>query len=83
MTNLSHTASFHSNERITPANRGIKHLGRDARARLVANTSQKPSNLPDEVAAIGEARPDEATYVTGTVVTIDEDLLAGSAAAPG
>ena len=27
MTYLSHTASFHSNERITPSNRGIKHLG--------------------------------------------------------
>ena len=26
MTNLSHTASFHSNERIAPSNRGIKHL---------------------------------------------------------
>jgi hypothetical protein len=24
MTNLSHTASFHSNERIAPSNRGIK-----------------------------------------------------------
>ena len=27
MTNLSHNASFHSNERIAPSNRGIKHLG--------------------------------------------------------
>jgi hypothetical protein len=26
MTNLSHNASFHSNEWITPSNRGIKHL---------------------------------------------------------
>jgi hypothetical protein len=26
MTNLSHTASFHSNERIAPSNREIKHL---------------------------------------------------------
>ena len=26
MTYLSHTAAFHSNERIAPANRGIKHL---------------------------------------------------------
>jgi hypothetical protein len=66
-----------------PPDAGTKRLARDARARLVANTSQKRSSLPDEVAAIGEARPDEATYVTGTVVTIDEDLLAGSAAAPG
>jgi hypothetical protein len=28
MTNLSHMASFHSNERIAPSNRGIKHLDR-------------------------------------------------------
>ena len=28
VTYLSHTASFHSNERIAPSNRGIKHLGR-------------------------------------------------------
>jgi hypothetical protein len=27
VTNLSHRASFHSKERIAPANRGIKHLG--------------------------------------------------------
>ncbi len=27
LTNLSHSASFHSNERIAPSNRGIKHLG--------------------------------------------------------
>ena len=26
VTNLSHRASFHSKERITPSNRGIKHL---------------------------------------------------------
>jgi len=29
VTYLSHTASFHSNERIAPSNRGIKHLGRE------------------------------------------------------
>src|ERR1041384_1746913 len=27
VTYLSHMASFHSNERIAPSNRGIKHLG--------------------------------------------------------
>ena len=27
VTNLSHSASFHSKERIAPLNRGIKHLG--------------------------------------------------------
>ncbi len=27
MTNLSHKASFHSNERITRSNRGVKHQG--------------------------------------------------------
>jgi hypothetical protein len=26
VTNLSHSASFHSNEWIAPSNRGIKHL---------------------------------------------------------
>ncbi|WP_206069792.1 hypothetical protein, partial [Novosphingobium olei] len=34
MTYLSHTASFHSNERIAPSNRGIKHLS----SRLVRMT---------------------------------------------
>jgi hypothetical protein len=29
VTNLSHTASFHSNERITPSNRGIKQFVKD------------------------------------------------------
>ena len=37
MTNLSHTASFHSDERITPSNRGIKHLG-DQSALLTARS---------------------------------------------
>ena len=31
MTNLAHSASFHSNERITPSNRGIKHLEPDTK----------------------------------------------------
>ncbi len=31
VTYLSHTASFHSNERIAPSNRGIKHLEFDSR----------------------------------------------------
>jgi len=30
VTNLSHSASFHSFERITPSNRGVKHLDRRA-----------------------------------------------------
>jgi len=37
MTYLSHAASFHSNERIAPANRGIKHLSSGAYEFAFAN----------------------------------------------
>lgn len=58
---------------------------RDARMRaLVADTPLKRFGLPEEVAAVAVMlASDEARYVTGTVVTIDGGLLAGSAAAPG
>jgi len=36
MTNLSHTASFHSNKRIAPSNRGIKHLAFDTSLTLIS-----------------------------------------------
>jgi 3(or 17)beta-hydroxysteroid dehydrogenase len=57
---------------------------RDARMReLVADTPLKRFGLPDEVAAVAVMlASDEATYVTGTEVTIDGGLLAGSAASP-
>jgi 3(or 17)beta-hydroxysteroid dehydrogenase len=58
---------------------------RDARmAALVADTPLRRFGMPDEVAAIAVTlASDEATYVTGTEITIDGGLLAGSAASPG
>ncbi|OWK28805.1 SDR family oxidoreductase [Sphingomonas dokdonensis] len=58
---------------------------RDARMRaLVADTPLQRFGLPEEVAAVAVMlASDEARYVTGTEVTIDGGLLAGSAAAPG
>jgi NAD(P)-dependent dehydrogenase (short-subunit alcohol dehydrogenase family) len=58
---------------------------RDARMRaLVADTPLRRFGLPDEVAAIAVMlASDEATYVTGTDISIDGGLLAGSAASPG
>lgn len=51
---------------------------------LVADTPLKRFGMPNEVAAIAVMlASDEATYVTGTEVTIDGGLLAGSAASPG
>jgi hypothetical protein len=48
---------------------------------LVANTPLKRFGMPDEVAAIAVMLTlDEVTYITGTEVTIDGGLLAGSAA---
>src|SRR6056297_722335 len=42
MANLSHSASFHSCERITPANRGIKHLRRTRRT----TPPEPPASVP-------------------------------------
>nr|AGU10458.1 hypothetical protein [uncultured organism] len=58
---------------------------RDAKMQaLVADTPLKRFGMPDEVAAIAVMlASDEATYVTGTEVSIDGGLLAGSAASPG
>lgn len=51
---------------------------------LVADTPLKRFGTPDEVAAIAVLlASDEATYVTGSEISIDGGLLAGSAAAPG
>ena len=47
--NLSHMASFHSNERIAPSNRGIEHLGyasissKGAHARFVEHLIASPA----------------------------------------
>lgn len=50
VTNLSHNASFRSCERITPSNRGIKHLGRRrlkrSRVILEARRQLQPLYLP-------------------------------------
>ncbi len=58
---------------------------RDAKMQaLVTDTPLKRFGMPDEVAAIAVMlASDEATYVTGTEVSIDGGLLAGSAASPG
>lgn len=58
---------------------------RDERvAALVADTPLKRFGMADEVAALAAMlASDEATYVTGTEITVDGGLLAGSAAAPG
>jgi len=58
---------------------------RDARMQaLVADTPLKRFGMPDEVAAIAAMlASDEATYITGTEMSIDGGLLAGSAASPG
>ena len=58
---------------------------RDARmAALVADTPLRRFGRADEVAALAVTlASDEATYVTGTEISIDGGLLAGSAAVPG
>ncbi|MCQ8277430.1 SDR family oxidoreductase [Acetobacteraceae bacterium KSS8] len=60
-------------------------VDRDARMRaLVADTPLKRFGLPEEVAAVAAMlASDEAAYITGSELTIDGGLLAGSAAAPG
>jgi NAD(P)-dependent dehydrogenase (short-subunit alcohol dehydrogenase family) len=56
----------------------------DRMAALVADTPLKRFGMPEEVAALAVMlASDEATYVTGTELTIDGGLLAGSAASPG
>ncbi len=58
---------------------------RDERMRaLVADTPLRRFGLPEEVAAVAAMlASDEAAYITGTEITIDGGLLAGSAASPG
>ena len=58
---------------------------RDAKmAALVKDTPMKRFGLPEEVAAVAVMlASDEASYITGTEITIDGGLLAGSAASPG
>lgn len=58
---------------------------REERAQaLVADTPLRRFGTPEEVAAVAAMlASDEAAYITGTEITIDGGLLAGSAAAPG
>lgn len=52
-------------------------------AALVADTPQKRFGLPEEVAALAVMLgSDEARYMTGSELTIDGGILAGSAASP-
>ncbi len=53
-------------------------------AAFVAQTPQKRFGRPEEVAALAVLlASDEASYMTGSELTIDGGILAGSAAAPG
>lgn len=52
-------------------------------AELVRDTPLRRFGLPAEVAALAVLlASDEATYITGTELSIDGGLLAGSAASP-
>ena len=79
--------SVHPAAILTPIWEPMLGDGPDRQARiaaLVADTPLKRFGMPDEVAAIAVMlASDEATYVTGTEMTIDGGLLAGSAASPG
>lgn len=79
--------SIHPAAILTPMWEAMLGDGPDRAARmqaLVADTPLQRFGLPEEVAAVAVMlASDEARYVTGTEVTIDGGLLAGSAAAPG
>jgi NAD(P)-dependent dehydrogenase (short-subunit alcohol dehydrogenase family) len=79
--------SIHPAAILTPMWEPMLGDGDDREARmatLAADTPLKRFGMPDEVAAIAVTlASDEATYVTGTEITIDGGLLAGSAASPG
>lgn len=79
--------SVHPAAILTPIWEPMLGTGPDRDARmhaLVADTPLQRFGMPDEVAAIAlMLASDEATYVTGTEISIDGGLLAGSAASPG
>ncbi|TPG12417.1 SDR family oxidoreductase [Sphingomonas oligophenolica] len=79
--------SIHPAAILTPIWEPMLGTGPDRDARmqaLVADTPLRRFGMPEEVAAIAlTLASDEATYVTGTEITIDGGLLAGSAASPG
>jgi len=79
--------SLHPAAILTPMWEPMLGTGPDRAERmaaLVADTPLKRFGLPEEVAAVAVMlASDEATYLTGTEITIDGGLLAGSAASPG
>jgi NAD(P)-dependent dehydrogenase (short-subunit alcohol dehydrogenase family) len=79
--------SIHPAAILTPMWEPMLGTGPDRQARtdaLVADTPLRRFGRPEEVAALSVLlASDEAAYVTGTELTIDGGLLAGSAASPG
>lgn len=79
--------SIHPAAILTPMWDPILGDGEDRAARMkafVADTPLQRFGTPEEVAALAVLlASDEATYITGTELTIDGGLLAGSAASPG
>lgn len=79
--------SIHPAAILTPMWEPMLGNGSDREARMaamVADVPLKRFGLPQEVAALAVTlASDEAGYVTGTEITIDGGLLAGSAASPG
>jgi NAD(P)-dependent dehydrogenase (short-subunit alcohol dehydrogenase family) len=78
--------SIHPGGILTPMWDAVLGEGAEREARmagLVAATPLKRFGRADEVAAIAVMLgSDEATYITGSELTIDGGLLAGSAATP-
>jgi len=79
--------SIHPAAIMTPMWEPMLGSGPDRAAReaaMVADTPMRRFGTPEEVAAIAVLlASDEAAYMTGTELTVDGGLLAGSAAAPG
>lgn len=79
--------SVHPAAILTPMWEPMLGDGPDREARMasfVADTPMKRFGTPEEVAAVAVIlASDEAAYMTGTELTLDGGLLAGTAAAPG
>lgn len=79
--------SIHPAAILTPMWEPMLGTGSDRDATmdaLVADTPLRRFGRPEEVAAVAlMLAEDESAYVTGTEITLDGGLLAGSAASPG
>ena len=79
--------SIHPAAVLTPMWEPILGTGPDREANMAAFVKDTPLQrfgLPEEIAALAVLlASDEAAYMTGTELTIDGGILAGSAAAPG